>query len=103
MAREAAEMAGEHLGQPATPLEEIHYEGLVHTNPRRIATVEKLKQMGAMAWVVRYWQTSEDPRAAETLSEWILAWTSTYRPTGNDVNENKLRPVLVAYDPTTRS
>lgn len=79
------------------PLEVIHYEGLVNTDPRRIATVEKLRQMGDVARLVRYWQVTGDERAAETLRGLIVAWSETYRLTGNDVNENKFYPLLVAY------
>jgi hypothetical protein len=78
------------------PLEVIHYEGLVNTDPRRVATVEKLREMGDVARLMRYWQISGDERAAAALQRFILAWTRVYRLTGNDVNENKLYPLLVA-------
>lgn len=80
------------------PLREIHYEGLVNTDPRRIATVEKLKEMADVARLMRYWQVSGDARAAEALKRFILAWSSTYVPTGNDVNDNKFHPLMVAYE-----
>lgn len=79
------------------PLEEIHYEGLVHTDPRRLATVENLREMDAVALLTRYWQATGDSGAATSLRRFIVAWAQTYRPTGNDVNENKLYPLLVAY------
>lgn len=79
------------------PLEVIHYEGLVNTDPRRVATVEKLREMADVARLIRYWQVSQDPRAAAALRRFIIAWARNYRPTGNDVNENKLYPLLVAY------
>ncbi|MEM7576811.1 MAG: alginate lyase family protein [Planctomycetota bacterium] len=85
------------LGTPATPLEVIHYEGLVNTDPRRVETVKSLRQMGDAGWVLRHWQATEDPAAADTLRDWIAAWATTYRFTGNDVNENKFVPLLVAY------
>ncbi|MFP4107239.1 MAG: alginate lyase family protein [Phycisphaerae bacterium] len=80
------------------PLKVIHYEGLVNTDPRRIATVKKLKEMGDVAHVVRYWQVSGDPKAGSMLKRFILAWTGTYELTGNDVNENKFVPLLIAYE-----
>jgi len=92
--RQAAEPL---LAAQPRPLEAIHYEGLVNTDPRRIATVAQLREMDDVAAVVRYWQVSDDPSAAAMLERFILAWARTYRPTGNDVNENKLYPLLVAY------
>jgi len=92
-----AERARQHLGEPATPLEVIHYEGLVNTDPKRIETVSQLKQAGEAGDLIRYWQATGDLAAAKTLADWILAWFTTYEPTGNDVNENKFFPLLTAY------
>jgi hypothetical protein len=97
LARRIADEAADHLDDEPTPLKVIHYEGLVHTHPKRIATVAKLKQMGDAAKLVQFWQVSGDARAAAQLRKLILAWTSTYELTGNDVNENKFKPLLVAY------
>ncbi len=85
-------------GDPARPIEVIHYEGIVHTDPRRISTVENLNQMRDLAWVLRGWQLNDDPALAQTLREWITAWASTYKVTGNEVNEAKFLPLLVAYE-----
>jgi hypothetical protein len=85
------------LDRKPRPLEVIHYEGLVNTDPRRIATVKKLKDMADVARLLNYWQVTADARAAEAMERYILAWSSTYRITGNDVNENKFFPLLNAY------
>lgn len=102
--KEAAQIADEVkrvalplLDAQPNPLKVIHYEGLVNTDPRRIATVKQLREMGDMGHLMRYWQISGDERAATTLKRFITAWTSTYELTGNDVNENKFYPLLVAY------
>ncbi len=97
LAREIRESALPLLGSEPLPLEKIDYEGLVNTDPRRVACVEKLKQTGDAARLLRYWQISADAKAAERLRSFINAWAETYQPTGNDVNENKLYPLLVAY------
>jgi hypothetical protein len=97
MAADAEKKAKPLLNAEPHPLAVIHYEGLVNSDPRRIATVKKLREMGDVARLVRYWQVSADANAAATLRRFILAWTSTYKLTGNDVNENKFRPLLVAY------
>ncbi|MBD3241947.1 MAG: hypothetical protein GF331_15260 [Chitinivibrionales bacterium] len=97
LARQVRDQAVPLLGIEPTPLEVIHYEGLVNTDPRRIATVEKLRQMGDVARLMRLWQVSGDVRARETLCDLAVGWAAVYRPTGNDVNENKFYPLLVAY------
>lgn len=101
---EAATLAAS-IGEQATPLLEIqprpiaviHYEGLVNTDPKRIKTVEHLNQMSEIAVLMRHWQATGDERTAKTLRRLITGWAETYKPTGNDVNENKLHPLLVAY------
>ncbi len=100
IARAVREEAAPLLDAQPQPLEVIHYEGIVNTDPKRLATVEKLREMDDVALLVRHWQASGDPRAAETLRKFIAAWAETYRPTGNDVNENKLYPLIVAYHHT---
>jgi hypothetical protein len=98
LADRVADQADARLPLEPTPLEVIHYEGLVNTDPRRIATVARLEQMGDAAWLMRHWQATGDEQAADVLRDLIVAWTDAYAITGNDVNENKFFPLLVAYD-----
>lgn len=79
------------------PLSEIRYEGLVNTDPRRLADVEHLRTLDQVAAMVDAWQACGEERFAATLRRQCEAWAATYRPTGNDVNENKLIPLLVAW------
>ena len=97
LAEQAAAEARPLLDAVPRPLEAIHYEGLVNTDPRRVAAVERLRDMAHAARLMRHWQASGDPLAAEALRRFVVAWSATYRPTGNDVNENKLYPLLVAH------
>jgi hypothetical protein len=85
------------LARDPEPLALIHYEGLVHTDPRRVETVASLNQMGDIARLLRAWQVTRDPEIAAHLRALISAWTQTYAITGNDVNENKFSPLLMAY------
>ena len=97
LATTARDQATPFLDDDPRPLEVIHYEGLVNTDPRRIASVENLRDMTKAALLGRYWQAFGDDRAAASLRRFILAWADTYKLTGNDVNENKFYPLLVAY------
>jgi len=86
------------LDATPAPLRVIDYEGLVNTDPRRIASAARLKEMDGVAAMLHYWQVTQSERAAEALRRFVSAWTATYEPTGNDVNESKLVPLLVAYE-----
>ena len=79
------------------PIEVIYYEGLVNTDSRRIRTVDHLKDMDCVAGLFEIWQVKGDRKYYGKCREYILAWAKTYKPTGNDVNENKLMPLIVAY------
>jgi hypothetical protein len=92
-----AEEAEPVLGSYPSPIEVIHYEGLVNTDPRRVETVKHLREMDDVALLLRYWQVAGDPRAQEALLAYLESWASTYVPTGNDVNENKFFPLFVAW------
>ncbi|NJK90666.1 MAG: hypothetical protein HC904_01825 [Blastochloris sp.] len=85
------------LEKEPRPLKVIHYEGLVNTDPRRLETVQHLQDMDDLAALFEVWQVTGEERLAERCRRYILAWTGSYIPTGNDVNENKLSPVLVAW------
>ncbi|CAN5837191.1 hypothetical protein BH23PLA1_BH23PLA1_38760 [soil metagenome] len=92
--REARQLQGV---QP-DPIAVIQYEGLVHTDPRRIATVEHLEDMDRAALLLEAWQVNGDPDLARQARRYVLAWAETYEPTGNDVNENKLYPLMVIHE-----
>lgn len=81
------------------PLERIVYEGRVSNDPDRIRSVEHLLDMDRLAaWV---WLTRLEPESVEhrrQAARLLLAWVKTYRPTGNDVNENKLAACFAAFD-----
>ena len=86
------------LDKKPRPLAVIQYEGLVNTEPRRIETVKNLEDMDDAALLFETWQATGDARFAAHARRYVGAWAETYRPTGNDVNENKLLPLLVIYE-----
>ena len=96
--KEVEREARKYIEMEPEPLRVIHYEGLLNTDPRRIESVRRLSQMDAAAALLHGWQASGDNRFAAALKRMILAWATTFEPTGNDVNENKLYPLFVAYE-----
>ncbi len=81
-----------------SPIEKIHYQGLVANHPDRLETVKNLEDMlaiRALAWTAWF---KEDAFLADACFQYLDAWAQTYVPTGNDVNENKLTYCFLAYD-----
>jgi len=80
------------------PLAEIHYQGLLDTNPRRVEAEKSLADLEKLAALSEAFAATGDERYATKAREFVLAWASTYKPNGNCINENKLEPVFLAYD-----
>jgi hypothetical protein len=79
------------LSQLPRPLAVIHYEGLLDTDPRRVETQKSLEDMDRLASLSDAWCATGDTRYIAPLRALILAWSGTYMPTGNAINENKLQ------------
>ncbi len=88
--------AESYLGKEPQPVEVIFYEGLLDTDPRRVATVEALYDIMRVELWLSAWLITDEDRYAEAVTEYLLAWAGTYVPTGNPINENKLDPLLTA-------
>ncbi len=96
--REVQAMADEVLDAQPSPTDSIYYEGLVSNDPRRLATVKHLadmRQLYDLTW--GYLLTAEEKYAFQAI-RYLKAWVTTYRPTGNDVNENKLDICFYTFD-----
>jgi hypothetical protein len=90
--------ARRRLDKQPRPLAVLHYEGLVNTDPRRLETVKHLEDMDDAALLLEVWQATSDTAVSEKCRQYVRAWAATYRPTGNDVNENKLQPLFTIYE-----
>lgn len=44
------------------------------------------------------WQVTGAQAYASKLRQYVSRWAAAYVPTGNDVNENKLMPLILAYE-----
>ena len=92
--------AEQYLKNAPNPLAVIHYEGLLNNHPDRIKTVASLMDMRKLAHFYYAWIITQDPVYQEKIKEYVLAWTSSYRATGNPINENKLEAIYLTYSIT---
>lgn len=88
----------EALDDAPQPLKHIVYEGRLDTDPQRIATVASLLDMQKIDLLIQGGIATGETRYAKKAREYVLAWTASYQPTGNPINEVKLLPLLVAYE-----
>lgn len=89
--------AERHLKSPPRPLKQIFYEGLLQTNPDRIDTRKSLEDIDKVVAFIYSHYGSKQTEYARKAKEIVSAWASTYQPTGNPINENKLVPLFWAY------
>ncbi|MCD8482354.1 MAG: alginate lyase family protein [Verrucomicrobia bacterium] len=94
--KEVLARAEAYLGTEPQPVEEIFYERLLDTDPRRVATVQALYDMRRIEAWLSAWLISEDDRFQSAAMTFIMSWVRTYVPTGNPINENKLDSLLTA-------
>jgi hypothetical protein len=90
-------LATQYLQVPPHPLEKIHYEGLLQTNPDRIATQQSLEDVDRVVTLIYAWYGNNKVKFARKAKEITLAWANTYQPDGNTINENKLVPFFWAW------
>jgi hypothetical protein len=90
--------AREAMRRTPSPLHAIHYQGLLDSDPKREATVGALADMTALAQLYGAELVSPDPGRRKRMVEFLVAWARTYEVTGDTINENKLEPMIGAFD-----
>jgi hypothetical protein len=85
------------LDDTPNPVGEIFYQGIVDTEPKRVKTVKHLEDMDKLAVLQEAYAISGNAAYRDKARDYVLAWTKTFYPNGNTINENKLEPVIYAY------
>lgn len=86
------------LDKQPSPLPRIVYEGHVSNHPERIRSAKHLQDMLDLRALIWAYVMTKDKQYADKAKSFLLAWTQAYKPTGNDVNDNKLNICIYAYD-----
>jgi hypothetical protein len=95
--REVESDARTALNRRPGPLASIDYEGMLDTDPRRIRATASLRDMPRLVQLGYAYAASGEARHRAAAREIILAWTRSYRPDGNPINENKLEPIWLTF------
>jgi hypothetical protein len=85
------------INREPSPLKYIHYEGVLETDPKRQKTQEHLKDMDRLALITLAYYGKQKPEYVSFIKRFVRAWGTTYKPTGNPINENKLEAVFCGY------
>lgn len=85
------------LSAEPSPLVAVVYEGRLDTDPERIKTKVALKDMSALGAMSDVLAVTTEPRYADGIHRYVMAWATTTKLSGNPINENKLTPLIAAY------
>lgn len=85
------------LANEPRPLEIIYYEGILETDSRRKQTEDHLRDMDMLALVCQAYCGNPRDDYETFIRRFVHAWATTYIPTGNPINENKLEAVFCGY------
>lgn len=91
------EQADNALSRNPSQITTISYEGYLSNHPLRIRTVQHLQDMIALRALIWATIVTGDETYRSQAKAFLLAWARSYRPTGNEVNENKLDSCFFAY------
>jgi len=85
------------LDSTPKPLSIIYYEGRLETDTARIRTRKSLLDMDEVSTMFYASYSKPNPAYGAKIKEYVLAWATTFKPTGNTINENKFVPLLWGY------
>lgn len=85
------------LAIPARAAQGITYEGHLPTDPKRLASVEDLREVSRVRACIIAWLRTGDQAFATRAWAGVMAWVTTYRINGNAINENKLSSLVSAW------
>ncbi len=92
-----SQLGKQYLSDIPLPLTELFYEGMLDTHPKRIDTQKSLKDIDKVCTLIYTYYGDSQHVYALKAKEFVTAWSSTYIPTGNTINENKFVPLFWAY------
>ncbi|UVS94404.1 alginate lyase family protein [Burkholderia glumae] len=81
-------------------LAHLHTEGLLPHEGIRDASEAALNDMELMRDAALAWRVTNDARYLALVNRFLLAWTTTYQPDFNPIDETRFESLIVAYDMT---
>ncbi len=82
-------LAADAIKHQPRPLEEMHFEGLLETDPKRIHTVKSFADINHTATLLYAGYVTDNKKYGEKVRDIVVEWAKNYKPDGNTINENK--------------
>ncbi|WP_338524827.1 alginate lyase family protein [Pseudomonas batumici] len=96
-AKQLLAAAKRHLGDGNHALPHLHTEGTLPNQGIREQSIEAEKDWPVLRQAALAWRLSADPHYLQQVDEGLTAWTSTYQPDFNPIDETNLDQLIDAY------
>jgi hypothetical protein len=90
--------ADDALTQTPNPIDTVVSEGHLATDPKKIRTVQSLKDIDKTYSLAIAYVITGDKKYCQKAAEYINAWAMVNQPQGNPINDTKFEDLLFAYD-----
>jgi hypothetical protein len=88
------------LNDQPKPLARLHTEGTLPHEGIYDRSVEAEQDLTLMRDAALVWRATGDDRYLKLVDRFLLAWTSTYQPSFNPIDETHFDALILAYDLT---
>ncbi|CAN7149476.1 alginate lyase family protein [Trinickia sp. LjRoot230] len=92
-------VGGQLAAQPK-PLARLHTEGTLAHEGIYDASVEAEQDLGLMRDAALAWRATGDDRYLKLVDRFLLAWSTTYQPSFDPIDETHFDAMILAYDLT---
>jgi hypothetical protein len=80
------------------PIENIQLEGKLEGDPAKVATQRSLEDMKKIQALALMYAETQDKSYAKASRDYIVAWATVNKPSGDPIDETNLEPLLFGYD-----
>jgi hypothetical protein len=89
-----------HVNDQPKARAQLHTEGTLPHEGIYDESVEAEKDLGLMRDAALAWRATGDERYLRLVDRFLFAWTTTYRPSFNPIDETHFESLILAYDLT---
>jgi len=90
----------EHVGDVPHPPVALHTEGTLPHQGIYDQSIEAAKELDLMRDAALAWRATGDERYLKLVDRFLLAWSTTYQPSFNPIDETRFEGLILAYDMT---
>ncbi len=98
--RALVKMVQSHVDDQPRPLARLHTEGTLPHEGIYDQSVAAEKDFGLMRDAALAWRATGDERYLRLVDRFLFAWTTTYQPSFNPIDETNFESLILAYDMT---